>query len=101
MVYQIDSYEYWERQLCHKNLTFGQFGENFTVEGLADDEVCIGDRYRIGTALFEVTQPHVTCYRLGIRMEAPEMAASFYCITGLAFTCAHSRKARSARAMRS
>ena len=54
---------------------FGQFGENFTVEGLSDDEVCIGDRYRIGSALFEVTQPRVTCYRVGIRMDEPRMPA--------------------------
>jgi hypothetical protein len=53
----------------------GQFGENFTVEGLSDEEVCIGDRYRIGSALFEVTQPRVTCYRVGIRMDEPRMAA--------------------------
>jgi ferredoxin-NADP reductase len=54
---------------------FGQFGENFTVDGLSDDEVCIGDHYRIGSALFEVTQPRVTCYRVGIRMDEPRMAA--------------------------
>ena len=52
-----------------------EFGENFTVDGLSDAEVCIGDRYRIGGALFEVTQPRVTCYRVGIRMNEPEMAA--------------------------
>jgi len=75
LVYQIDSYRYWERQLGRNNFAFGQFGENFTVEGLADDAVCIGGRYRIGGALFEVTQPRVTCYRVGIRMEEPEMAA--------------------------
>jgi ferredoxin-NADP reductase/MOSC domain-containing protein YiiM/ferredoxin len=75
MVYQVDSYRHWESYLGRNDFTFGQFGENFTVEGLADDEVCIGDRYRIGGALFEVTQPRVTCYRLGIRMEEPEMAA--------------------------
>ena len=74
-VYQMDSYHYWERFLGRNNFTFGQFGENFTVEGLADDEVCIGDRYRIGDALFEVTQPRVTCYRVGIRMDEPRMAA--------------------------
>ena len=75
LVYQTDSYRYWESQLHRDNLTFGQFGENFTVDGLADHEVCIGDRYRIGRALFEVTQPRVTCYRVGIRMEEPQMAA--------------------------
>jgi ferredoxin-NADP reductase/MOSC domain-containing protein YiiM/ferredoxin len=74
-VYQMDSYHYWERFLGRSDFSFGQFGENFTVEGLADDEVCIGDRYRIGDALFEVTQPRVTCYRVGIRMSEPRMAA--------------------------
>src|SRR5271170_4359088 len=74
-VYQTDSYRYWEKQLGRNDFTFGQFGENFTVDGLADDEVCIGDRYRIGSALFEVTQPRVTCYRVGIRMNEPRMPA--------------------------
>ncbi|TAX66990.1 MOSC domain-containing protein (plasmid) [Rhizobium ruizarguesonis] len=74
-VYQIDSYRYWQEQLRRDDFVYGQFGENFTVDGLPDAEVCIGDRYRIGGALFEVTQPRVTCYRLGIRMDEPEMAA--------------------------
>src|SRR5579863_5677046 len=74
-VYQMDSYHYWERFLGRSDFTFGQFGENFTVEGLLDDEVCIGDRYRIGGAEFEVTQPRVTCYRVGIRMNEPRMPA--------------------------
>ena len=74
-VYQIGSYRYWEEQLRRKDFSLGQFGENFTVEGLPDDEVCIGDRYRIGSALFEVTQPRVTCYRVGIRTNEPRMAA--------------------------
>jgi ferredoxin-NADP reductase/MOSC domain-containing protein YiiM/ferredoxin len=72
-VYQADSYRYWERELGRDDFSYGQFGENFTVDGLADDEVCIGDRYRIGEALFEVTQPRVTCYRVGIRMNEPAM----------------------------
>ena len=75
MVYQMDAYRYWEAQLGRNDFSFGQFGENFTVDGLPDDEVCIGDRYRIGSALFEVTQPRVTCYRVGIRMAEPAMAA--------------------------
>jgi ferredoxin-NADP reductase/MOSC domain-containing protein YiiM len=75
LVYQIESYRYWEHELGRKGFVYGQFGENFTVEGLPDDDVCIGDRYRIGSALFEVTQPRVTCYRVGIRLNEPRMAA--------------------------
>ncbi len=74
-VYQIDSYRYWQAQLGRSDFSYGQFGENFTVDGLPDGEVCIGDRYRIGSAVFEVTQPRVTCYRVGIRMNEPQMAA--------------------------
>ena len=74
-VYQIDSYRYWQNQLRRSDFVYGQFGENFTVDGLPDDAVCIGDRYRMGGALFEVTQPRVTCYRVGIRMNEPQMAA--------------------------
>src|SRR5580698_6829810 len=53
----------------------GHGGENFTVTGLGYDQVCIGDQYRIGEALFEVTQPRVTCYRVGIRMDDPQIPA--------------------------
>jgi len=74
-VYQIESYRYWQEQLNRTDFVHGQFGENFTIEGLPDDAVCIGDRYRIGNALFEVTQPRVTCYRVGIRMSEPRMPA--------------------------
>ena len=76
LVYQADSLRYWRKFLGRDELDFGTFGENFTVDGLSDDEVCIGDRYRIGAeAEFEVTQPRVTCYRLGMRLEAPQMAS--------------------------
>ena len=74
-VYQMDSYRYWERELGRTDFVYGQFGENFTVDGLGDDEVCIGDRYQIGSATFEVTQPRVTCYRVGIRMNDPRIPA--------------------------
>ena len=74
-VYQMESYHYWERQLGRHDFVFGQFGENLTIEGFSDEEVCIGDHYRIGDALFEVTQPRVTCYRVGIRMNNPQMPA--------------------------
>src|SRR3954452_7977011 len=71
LVYQLDSYRHWQRVLGRDDVSYGQFGENFTVEGLPDDEVCIGDRYRIGDAVVEVTQPRVTCYRVGIRLDEP------------------------------
>ena len=74
-VYQLESYQYWQQQLGRDDFSYGQFGENFTVRGLADDQVCIGDRFRIGEALFEVTQPRVTCYRVGIRMNDARMPA--------------------------
>ncbi|MFF9363596.1 MOSC domain-containing protein [Streptomyces griseoluteus] len=75
LVYQLQSYQYWRAQLGRDDLAFGMFGENFTVDGLPDDEVCIGDRYRIGEAEFEVTQPRVTCYRVGMRLGEPAMAS--------------------------
>jgi MOSC domain-containing protein YiiM len=75
LVYQLDSYRHWQDHFGRDDFTFGQFGENFTVEGLADHEVCIGDRYHIGEAEFEVTQPRVTCFRVGMRLGEPELPA--------------------------
>jgi ferredoxin-NADP reductase/MOSC domain-containing protein YiiM len=74
-VYQIESYRYWQEQLNRSDFIHGQFGENFTITGLSDDAVCIGDRFEIGSAIFEVSQPRVTCYRVGIRMNEPRMPA--------------------------
>lgn len=74
LVYQRDSYRHWE-EFFGRDLSAGAFGENFTVDGLPDDEVCIGDRYRIGDAVFEVSQPRVTCYRVGMRLGEPQLAA--------------------------
>jgi ferredoxin-NADP reductase/MOSC domain-containing protein YiiM len=74
-VYQTSAYEFWARKLKRSDFSMGQFGENFTVDGLPDDDVRIGDRYRVGTALFEVSQPRVTCYRVGIRMNDARMPA--------------------------
>ena len=75
LVYQIESYRHWQEHLGRDDFEYGQFGENFTVDGMPDDEVCIGDRYRIGGAVFEVTQPRVTCYRVGLRLQEPQMPA--------------------------
>jgi ferredoxin-NADP reductase/MOSC domain-containing protein YiiM len=74
-VYQMDSYRHWSAFLNRDDLEPGQFGENFTVEGLSDAEVCIGDRFSIGTAIFEVSAPRVTCFKVGIRMDRPDMPA--------------------------
>jgi ferredoxin-NADP reductase/MOSC domain-containing protein YiiM len=75
LVYQIQSYEHWAQHFGRDDFAYGQFGENLTVDGLPDDEVCIGDRYRIGEAEFEVTQPRVTCYRVGLRLGEPGLPA--------------------------
>ena len=77
-LYDLSAYRHWEQELGRDDFVNGQFGENFTVEGLPDDEVCIGDHYRIGSALFEVTQPRVTCYKIGLRMGEPRMPALLY-----------------------
>jgi ferredoxin-NADP reductase/MOSC domain-containing protein YiiM len=75
LVYQLDSYRHWQQHFGWDDYSYGQFGENLTVDGMPDDQVCIGDRYRIGEAEFEVTQPRVTCYRVGLRLGQPQMAA--------------------------
>jgi ferredoxin-NADP reductase/MOSC domain-containing protein YiiM len=75
LVYQIESYRFWAELLKRDDFTPGQFGENITVDGLADDEVFIGDRYKIGSAVFEVSQPRVTCFKVGIRLNQPSMPA--------------------------
>ena len=74
-VYQEESYDYWRGVLGRDDLHYGQFGENLTVEGLADSEVCIGDRFQIGTVVFEVTQPRVTCYKVALSTGVREMPA--------------------------
>jgi ferredoxin-NADP reductase/MOSC domain-containing protein YiiM len=77
-VYDRSAYDHWADFLGRDDLVPGHFGENFTVEGMPDDEVCIGDRYRIGGATFEVTQPRVTCYKVGLRLSEPRMPALLY-----------------------
>ena len=68
LVYSFDNYAHWETELGRTDFRFGQFGENFTVEGMLDDEIHVGDRFRIGAAVFEVSQPRVPCYKLAIKM---------------------------------
>ena len=75
--YPSEHYPFWRRELPEAELSWGAFGENFTTEGLLEDDVWIGDRYRIGTAEFVVTQPRMPCYKLGIRFGRPDMVKRF------------------------
>lgn len=66
--YSIENYDHWRQELGRDEFAFGQFGENFTVEGMMEDEVHIGDVFRVGDALVEVSQPRPPCFKLGIKM---------------------------------
>src|ERR1700754_880117 len=74
-VYQIEAYRYWQAFLKRDDFEMGPVGENLTVSGLPDDKVCVGDRYRVGGAVLEVSQPRVTCYKVGIRLGDERMPA--------------------------
>ncbi len=75
--YSVENYEYWKGELGRTDFTFGQFGENFTVEGMLDDDIYTGDQFRVGNALVEVTQPRVPCYKLGIKMGMAQFPKMF------------------------
>jgi MOSC domain-containing protein YiiM len=76
-VYPREHYEFWRRELERPDLAWGSFGENLTIEGLLEDVVRIGDRLRIGSAEFEVTQPRMPCYKLGMRFGDDRMVRRF------------------------
>ena len=76
-VYPMEHYDYWKHELGRKDLTYGQFGENLTVEGLLEETVHIGDVFRVGEALVEVSQPRVPCFKLGIKMRNPRIVKPF------------------------
>ena len=61
--YPAEHYEYWQQELPDVSLSWGMFGENLTTEGLSEDTLCVGDRLSIGTAVLQVTQPRVPCYK--------------------------------------
>jgi MOSC domain-containing protein YiiM len=76
--YPAEHYHFWRRELPHAELPWGAFGENFTTEGLLEDDVWIGDRYRIGTAELVVTQPRMPCHKLAIRFGRPDVVKRFH-----------------------
>ncbi|MBI4466759.1 MAG: MOSC domain-containing protein, partial [Acidobacteria bacterium] len=75
--YPVEHYDYWRRELAGRDLPWGMFGENFTTQGLREDDVRIGDRFRIGSAGLVVTQPRLPCYKLGLKFDSPEMPKRF------------------------
>jgi MOSC domain-containing protein YiiM len=75
--YPAEHYDFWRRELPDTALPWGAFGENFTTEGLLEDEVCIGDRYRVGGVELVVTQPRMPCYKLAIRFDRPDIVKRF------------------------
>src|SRR2546430_1780945 len=76
-VYPAEHYAYWRKELPGVDLPWGSFGENLTTEGLMEDSVHIGDRFRIGSAELVVTQPRMPCFKLGIRFGRPDMVKRF------------------------
>lgn len=76
--YPSEHYAFWRRELPDTELGWGAFGENLTTEGLLEEDICIGDRYRLGTTELVVTQPRTPCYKLGIRFGRPEMVKRFH-----------------------
>ncbi|MEH2333744.1 MOSC domain-containing protein [Nostoc sp.] len=86
-VYPFEHYDYWRSELPDTDLTPGIFGENFTVTGLREEELNIGDRFKIGSVELMVTQPRLPCYKLGIRFGRSDMVKRFLtsCRTGFYF----------------
>lgn len=76
-VYTVEHYDFWARALGRNDFTFGQFGENFTVEGMPEERIHIGDVFRVGSALVEVSQPRVPCYKLGLKMGSTRFIKQF------------------------
>jgi len=76
-VYPSEHYAYWRDELPDMQFAWGKFGENFTSEGLLEGEVNIGDRFRIGAALFQVTQPRMPCYKLAAKFQRDDMLKRF------------------------
>jgi MOSC domain-containing protein YiiM len=75
--YPREHYEYWRRELSATHLAWGTFGENFTTEGLLEPDIRIGDRIRVGSAEFLVTQPRMPCFKLGVRFGRDDMVKRF------------------------
>jgi MOSC domain-containing protein YiiM len=76
--YPREHYSYWKEQLPDMELPYGVFGENLTTEGVTEDAVTIGDQFRVGSAVLQVTQPRMPCFKLGIRFGRADMVKLFW-----------------------
>src|SRR6476660_5894034 len=75
--YPVEHYEFWKKELLEMELPYGMFGENFTTEGLLEDALNVGDRFRIGEAELMVTEPRLPCYKLGIKFGRSDILRRF------------------------
>jgi MOSC domain-containing protein YiiM len=75
--YPLAHYDYWKTELPGRDLPMGIFGENFTLDGMREESVHIGDQFSIGSAELIVTQPRLPCYKLGVRFDADDMVRRF------------------------
>jgi MOSC domain-containing protein YiiM len=76
-VYSIENYEYWKRELGRDDFRYGQFGENFTVEGMVEDVVHLGDVFQVGGALIQISEPRAPCAKLALKMGLPQFPKRF------------------------
>jgi len=83
--YSFNHYDYWTKKLGRHDLAPGQFGENFTAEEMTEEEIFLGDVFRIGEALVEVSQPRLPCFKLGLKMGDPKFPKQFLASGRLGF----------------
>lgn len=86
-VYPFEHYAVWARELAREGFALGQFGENFTVEGMLESRVQIGDQFQIGDAAIEVTQPRVPCFKLAMKMGQEDFPKRFLASDRTGFYC--------------
>ncbi|HME09539.1 MAG TPA: MOSC domain-containing protein [Bryobacteraceae bacterium] len=76
--YPSEHYEFWKTELPGMDLPYPMFGENLTTQGLAEEVACIGDQFRFGSAVLQVTQPRMPCFKLGVRFGRPDIVKRFW-----------------------
>jgi MOSC domain-containing protein YiiM len=90
--YSLAHYDYWKIELPGRELPMGSFGENFTIDGLVENSVHLGDRFSVGSAEVVVTQPRLPCYKLGVRFQSDDMVKRFLASQRMGFYVAMTRE---------